>query len=103
MDLVKTPFRAGEMHFFDLEGTFHREGRRKIGARMRAPPIYTRCFSLTVRTPLCGHTFGEKRRRRTEEEEQEEKEEEEEEDGKDKMNRSCAKTERVDEIWVGFL
>ena len=51
MDLVGAPFRAGEMQIFDLEGTFHREGRHKIGGRMRTPPIYTRCFSITVRTP----------------------------------------------------
>ena len=51
MDLVAAPFRAGEMQIFDLEGTFHREGRHKIGGRMRTPPIYTRCFSITVRTP----------------------------------------------------
>ena len=51
MDLVGAPSRAGEMQIFDLEGTFHREGRHKIGGRMRTPPIYTRCFSITVRTP----------------------------------------------------
>ena len=31
--------------------TFHREGRQKIRTRQRTPPIYTRCFSPTVRTP----------------------------------------------------
>ena len=36
--------------------TFHREGRQICRTRMRTPPIYTRCFSLTVRTPKCGHT-----------------------------------------------
>ena len=51
MDLVKTPFRAGEMQIHDLEGNFHREGRQICRTRMRTPPIYTRCFSITVRTP----------------------------------------------------
>ena len=50
-DLVAAPSRAGEMQIFDLEGTFQREGRHKVGGRMRTPPIYTTCFSLTVRTP----------------------------------------------------
>ena len=36
--------------------TFHREGRQKSRTRQRTPPIYTRCFSTTVRTPKCGHT-----------------------------------------------
>ena len=36
--------------------TYHREGRQICRTRMRTPPIYTRCFSLTVRTPKCGHT-----------------------------------------------
>ena len=31
--------------------TFHREGRQKSRTRQRTPPIYTRCFSITVRTP----------------------------------------------------
>ena len=32
-------------------GTFQREGRQKSRTRQRTPPIYTRCFSITVRTP----------------------------------------------------
>ena len=40
-DLVAAPFRAGEMQIHDLEGTFDREGRHKIGGRMRTPPIFT--------------------------------------------------------------
>ena len=31
--------------------TFHREGRQKSRTPRRTPPIYTRCFSITVRTP----------------------------------------------------
>ena len=51
MDLVGAPSRAGEMQIFDLEGTFQREGCQISRRRRRTPPIYTRCFSLTVRTP----------------------------------------------------
>ena len=51
MDLVAAPFRAGEMQIFDFEGTFQREGCQKSRTRQRTPPIYTRCFSITVRTP----------------------------------------------------
>ena len=32
--------------------TFHREGRQICRTRIRTPPIYTRCFSITVRTPI---------------------------------------------------
>ena len=47
----RTRFAQAKCKFSISRGTFHREGRQKSRTRQRTPPIYTRCFSLTVRTP----------------------------------------------------
>ena len=44
-------FAQAKCKFSISTTTFHREGRQKIRTRQRTPPIYTRCFSITVRTP----------------------------------------------------
>ena len=44
-------FAQAKCKFSISRGTFPREGRQICRTRMRTPPIYTRCFSLTVRTP----------------------------------------------------
>ena len=44
-------FAQAKCNFSISTTTFHREGRQICRTRMRTPPIYTRRFSLTVRTP----------------------------------------------------
>ena len=43
--------REQKCKFSISRGTFHREGCQISRRRRRTPPIYTRCFSTTVRTP----------------------------------------------------
>ena len=47
----RTRFAQAKCIFSISRGTFQREGRQKGRTRQGTPPIYTRCFSTTVRTP----------------------------------------------------
>ena len=49
--LSRTRFAQAKCIFSSSTTTFHQEGWQICRTRMRTPPIYTRCFSLTVRTP----------------------------------------------------
>ena len=59
MDLVKTPFRAGEMQIFDLEGTFPRKGLpKKPNASAHTTDLHQMLFYYRKNPIVWPHCLG---------------------------------------------